>query len=199
MNLTKLHVMRVCRSRADPVGRRALLSPVAGRVCCALHCAWHGDSSCRWGTLQTGLKLPEEAFLAPFLSAHWTSTGESKGAAWEERTAGEAEAKQLLTWGRSLVMGVRLRSGGEINRVCHRSCCPWTGCRGSRSWADGSERNHGWDLKGLDYLEDLQQQLTVPYGEGRRKWLMLPARKPQLRGPSLFSGVAQEHSFVATT
>lgn len=112
MNLTKLHVMRVCRSCADPAGRRALLSPVAGCVCCALHCAWHGDNSCRWGTLQTGLKLPEEAFLAPFLSAHWTSTGELKGAAWEERTAGEAEAKQLLTWGRSLVTGVKLRSAG---------------------------------------------------------------------------------------
>lgn len=76
IKLTKLHVMQMCRSCGDLVGRRAQFSTLLGCVCSALRCWWRGDDSCHWVTLEMGLKIWEEAFLAPFMTTHWKSTVE---------------------------------------------------------------------------------------------------------------------------
>ena len=48
------------------------------------------------------------------------------------------------------------RSSWEpTNQGCHRSCCPWRGCLGNRNCVDGSEQNHGWHLKRLNFGENL--------------------------------------------
>lgn len=125
------------------------------RAACSLPCAWCGVRAAI-GLLWTWSQKYEKRLFWPHSWPHvgralmsWTLEG--KWAGWEGRTERAAGAKCLLTWGRSLVMGVELRASRKTSRDCHRSCCP-----GNRNCVDGSEQNHRQDLKGLNFLENLQ-------------------------------------------
>lgn len=87
------------------MGRRTQLPTLVGCICSALCCGWHGDNSCHWVTLEMGLKMREEAFLAPFLTIHRKNTAEFNSergmGIWEARVEREAEAKWFLTQGRA--------------------------------------------------------------------------------------------------
>lgn len=168
------------RSCGVPMGRGAELSSLCR--------GWRGDNSCRWVPLEMGRKMWAEA---PFLSTRWKNAAECNSErdvgspGGEDRQGKRSQVASDLR--KELGDGVELRAGGKRNGNWHRSCCAWTGCLGNRNCVDGSEQNHRWDLKGLNFLENLQHNNELYFTESEGlKWMMLPARKPQLRGLRLF-------------